>query len=391
MRLILILLLLVPGVSFAVANGTVDYTDNPLIEGDKVYHVDMIDIKEEVEQNVSDITTLESKDTVAKMETAETVNIILETEIDELTELNDILTDATLADGPHAENVFTIHNVPDGDQVVSSVGKTDELNWTTGTGVTMTADDTTKTVAVELAEELVIWSAITPGTGVGAALAESISNTTGVVTATNTKTMSNKTFSAPVLGAATGTSIDLNPPTGTTGGAIKIKEGENATNGGAPESMILSVSSDPDGMTADVNWQFPVGMPASDAYVLGIKTGGIATPPLVELEWQVDGGAGFVNLIAEDTVTLETAEILSTECDSTHTAIVAAGLLASDVVSWTPVGDISGTTGYAPATTGGLIIYVWADVDEINFKVCNPTLASITPDPAVTLNWKVFR
>lgn len=92
--------------------------------------------------------------------------------------------------------------------------------------------------------------------------------------------------------------------------------------------------------------------------------------------------------LSSGTFALDTDAIASTACDTMTKA--AAGLATTDVITWVPNADITGVTGYAPVTTGGLSIYMWPTADTINVKVCNPTASSITPG-AVTLNWRVVR
>lgn len=99
--------------------------------------------------------------------------------------------------------------------------------------------------------------------------------------------------------------------------------------------------------------------------------------------------ATTVYTIASGANALNTALIASTAC-ATVVSPTATGTISTDVVTWTPNADISAVTGYAPVTTGALIIYAYPGTDVVNFKVCNPTSAGITPG-AVTLNWRVER
>jgi hypothetical protein len=70
--------------------------------------------------------------------------------------------------------------------------------------------------------------------------------------------------------------------------------------------------------------------------------------------------------------------------------ITATGVATSDVIVATFAADPSATTGYLPATTGSLYIYVYPTTNTVNFKVCNNTASSITPG-SITMNWKVIR
>lgn len=102
-----------------------------------------------------------------------------------------------------------------------------------------------------------------------------------------------------------------------------------------------------------------------------------------------DAGAGSVTAIASGTSALGTSSISSGAC-ATVVTTSATGALTTDSITWTPNADISGVTGYAPVSTGALMIYPYPTADNVNFKVCNPTASSITPG-AVTLNWRIIR
>ncbi len=101
------------------------------------------------------------------------------------------------------------------------------------------------------------------------------------------------------------------------------------------------------------------------------------------------GGGGDVSTVASGTATLGTAEIAS-EGTATVVTVTATGVLATDTIIWTPNGNLSGVTGYAPVTSGGLMIYPYPTSGNVNFVVGNPTADPITPG-AVTLNWRVIR
>lgn len=94
-------------------------------------------------------------------------------------------------------------------------------------------------------------------------------------------------------------------------------------------------------------------------------------------------------LIASGTASLGTSLIASEAC-ATVVTVSATGVATTDTIQFTPNADISGVTGYAPVTTGGLSIYPYPTANNVNFKVCNPSAAGITPG-AVTLNWRVTR
>lgn len=94
-------------------------------------------------------------------------------------------------------------------------------------------------------------------------------------------------------------------------------------------------------------------------------------------------------LIANGTSALATGAITSATC-ATVVTTSATGTVTTDVVSWGFNSDPTGVTGYAPVTSGALTIFAYPTADNVNFKVCNLTTASITPG-AITLNWRVIR
>ena len=98
---------------------------------------------------------------------------------------------------------------------------------------------------------------------------------------------------------------------------------------------------------------------------------------------------GAAQLIASGAKALATSAISSGTCTAAQTAS-ATGVLTTDAIQATFSADPTGTTGYAPTTAGMLTIIAYPTADNVNFKVCNNTAASITPG-AVTLNWRVVR
>ena len=89
------------------------------------------------------------------------------------------------------------------------------------------------------------------------------------------------------------------------------------------------------------------------------------------------------------TAALGTSAIASGAC-STVVTVAASGTLTTDAIVYTPNADPTGVTGYAPSATGSLYIWAYPTANNVNFKACNNTSASITPS-ALTLNWKVAR
>lgn len=93
--------------------------------------------------------------------------------------------------------------------------------------------------------------------------------------------------------------------------------------------------------------------------------------------------------IASGAKALATSAIASGACTSAQTD-TATGTLTTDAIIASFNGDPIAVTGYVPSTSGMLTIIPYPTADTVNFKVCNNTLASITPG-AVTINWRVAR
>lgn len=93
--------------------------------------------------------------------------------------------------------------------------------------------------------------------------------------------------------------------------------------------------------------------------------------------------------VASGTITLSTTPISSATCISVQSA-AATGAAATDTLMANPNADPTSTTGYIPLTTGMLAIFTWPSTNTVNFRVCNNTLATITP-VALPLNWRVVR
>ena len=70
------------------------------------------------------------------------------------------------------------------------------------------------------------------------------------------------------------------------------------------------------------------------------------------------------------------------------TSVVAAGVLTTDTVLWSPNGPP--TNGYAPNTNGSLFIWVYPIANGVDFYVGNPTSGNLTPG-TLTINWQVIR
>jgi hypothetical protein len=99
--------------------------------------------------------------------------------------------------------------------------------------------------------------------------------------------------------------------------------------------------------------------------------------------------ANPVGTIASGTSALGTGAIASATC-ATVVTTSATGTLTTDTIVWNPNADPTAVTGYGPSASGSLYIWGYPTANNVNFKVCNNTSASITP-AALTLNWRVSR
>jgi len=158
---------------------------------------------------------------------------------------------------------------------------------------------------------------------------------------------------------------------GTTAGFVQL--GQGTANSAAANSIGLQA---PTSVTA-YTVTLPAAAPASNGQYLSVTTAGVGS-------W-----VSPVQLIASGTAALGTSAISSATC-ATVVTVSASGVATTDVIQFTPNADITGVTGYAASTSGGLEIYPYPTANNVNFKVCNSTSSSITPG-AVTLNWRVTR
>jgi hypothetical protein len=91
----------------------------------------------------------------------------------------------------------------------------------------------------------------------------------------------------------------------------------------------------------------------------------------------------MAQLIAKGTSILGTSPIAATSCAPVVTSS-ATGVTTADVISYSFNAAPSG------AYANGLFIQSYLTPENVNFLVCNPTAASLTP-PSATLNWRVSR
>lgn len=100
------------------------------------------------------------------------------------------------------------------------------------------------------------------------------------------------------------------------------------------------------------------------------------------------GPSGPTNIVASGTSALGTSAISSGTC-ATVVTTSATGTATTSAIVASFNADPTAVTGYSPTTNGMLTIIGYPTSNNVNWKVCNNTSASITPG-AITLNWKVF-
>jgi hypothetical protein len=103
----------------------------------------------------------------------------------------------------------------------------------------------------------------------------------------------------------------------------------------------------------------------------------------------LSAAGGLSTTVVSGTSALGTGAITSATCASAVTTS-ATGTATTDVIWWGFNGDPTAVTGYVPLVAGMLTIIAYPSANNVNFKVCNNTNASVTPG-AITLNWRVVR
>lgn len=107
--------------------------------------------------------------------------------------------------------------------------------------------------------------------------------------------------------------------------------------------------------------------------------------------WKCNGATTASNsaqTIASGQTAMPTTALAANTCSAAATTATATGTLTTDAPIVAFASDPSGVTGYG--TSGGIVVNFWPTANTVNFKLCNPTSASITPG-AINVNWRVAR
>lgn len=217
---------------------------------------------------------------------------------------------------------------------------------------------------------------LSPPTGaLGSATLTLPAATDTLVGKATTDTLTNKTLMSPVINAIESTT------------STQFLNGSNA-NGIQTGSLCSSASyancaSVP---SFGVYTQGDIAMAGSTSGLGSLKAPAAASTYIWTLPALTSTLAGTV---ASGTSALGTSAISSATC-ATVVTTSATGTATTDVVLAGFNGDPTAVTGYIPLTTGMLTIIAYPTANNVNFKVCNNTSASITPG-AITLNWRVVR
>lgn len=171
--------------------------------------------------------------------------------------------------------------------------------------------------------------------------------------------------SPPVCSPMTGADLP-NPSASTLGGVQSL--------GAVSHQWINSIST--------------AGVPAASQPAVG-DISGIGAGVPAALGNALSAAGGVSSTIASGASAMGTGVISSGTC-ATAVTTSAPGIATTDAIAATFNGDPTAVTGYIPSTNGMLTIIAYPTANNVNFKVCNNTSASVTPG-AVTINWRVVR
>ena len=258
-----------------------------------------------------------------------------------------------------------------------------------------------------------------------------------VVSTDQVQTLSNKTFVAPVLGAATGTSIAIGGC--SLGSAVICSSGQLfvssnsslalAVGANGQTNPVLQVDASSASQAAGLSVKgfaagsgvsitaissatnegllinakgtsgIQIGSTSSGGVAIGSGGGGVSINSTIggtafgsgvatALGVASSAAGGLPIIIAKGTAAMGTSAIASGACATVVTA-AATGVATTDVIDAAFNADPTGTTGYTAPNM--LTIVPYPTANNVNFKVCNNTAVSLTPGAVITLNWKVVR
>jgi hypothetical protein len=190
-----------------------------------------------------------------------------------------------------------------------------------------------------------------------------------------------------ILKNTTGTGV---PSIAVPGVDYEAYNANHAIGPGSSTSNHVAIFSNTDGKTlADGGASVAYTDPGSGYPKPLCATGTATTGACTNL-----GNIAYTQTIASGSLALATSSIASGACQTVTAGSVnsagATGVVATDVIVFTPNGSIKAVTGYTPSTSGGLTIVMYPTVGYVNADVCNVSGSAITPG-AVTLNWRVTR
>lgn len=204
------------------------------------------------------------------------------------------------------------------------------------------------------------------------------------------------TLGSITFGNATSGTITLEPVTGALGTIteyLPISSGDTLVGLAATQTLTNKTLTAPalgtpaSGVITNLTGTCS-SCTASAAPISGITGLGTGVATAAAVNGASAGALGV--LIATGTAAMNTAAVGSGACETVVT-VSASGVATTDVIETGFNGDPTAVTGYGASATGAVLsIYPYPSSGNVNFKVCNSTLASITPS-ALTLNWKVYR
>jgi hypothetical protein len=104
--------------------------------------------------------------------------------------------------------------------------------------------------------------------------------------------------------------------------------------------------------------------------------------------WQLKNSANAG--VADTTISVGTTAVPANSClpsNTTYNTVTMSGLTAAMAVTGpTPAASVASVTGFTPASTGQLYFVVVPTAGTLDWQICNPTNAGITPSSSTTWN-----